>query len=250
MNPAQQIKKFRGHVLIFSEHLRYLIQYFEVPLPMAQNDALIDSFSGKKRARGFLTIRASLMQQCQIGITKLAYDAGPQNPTANQMAATLFNPDADPLRSALKAQFALPIKPAPAIGEVWSAEDEEMWQQEKKQQTEELRQAFEDQLKEIAQQWKWFANHHQKFKDLRDRHLAHLDISKVGKKYVLRKVAGLNGVSSRRLCSGSLKWLSYCSMSCIGKTNLSSNSANWQSVTRLTSGESNSKIVPLLPAHP
>jgi hypothetical protein len=39
MNPPEQITKLRGHVSIFSEHLRYLIQTFEVLLPMAQNDA-------------------------------------------------------------------------------------------------------------------------------------------------------------------------------------------------------------------
>jgi hypothetical protein len=153
MNPAQQIKKLRGHVLIFSEHLRYLIQYFEVLLPMAQNDALLESFSGTKRARGFLTIRAGLMQQCLIGITKLAYDAGQQNPTANQMIAALLNSEAKSLRAELKTQFAVPIKPAPNIGEVWSAQDGEMWQQEKKQEIEELHQAFEGQIKEIGQQW-------------------------------------------------------------------------------------------------
>ena len=48
MNPPQQIKKLRGHILIFSEHLRYLIQTFEVLLPMAQNDALLIHFAARR----------------------------------------------------------------------------------------------------------------------------------------------------------------------------------------------------------
>jgi hypothetical protein len=190
MNPAQQIEKLRGHVLIFSEHLRYLIQTFQVLLPMAQNDALLDSFSGTKRARGFLVMRAGLMQQCLIGITKFAYDTEPKNPTVNRMTAVLLNPATRSLRAALKSEFAVPIKPAPDIEGAWSAQDEEMWQQAKSQEIEELSDAFEDQLKRIDEHRKWFAAHHQKFKDLRDKHLAHLDISKVGKTYILRKVAG------------------------------------------------------------
>ena len=157
---------------------------------MAQNDALLDSFSGTKRARGFLTIRAALMQQCLIGITKLAYYTGPQNPTASQMVEVLLDPNAEPLREALRAEFAVPIKPASPIGETWSPEDEKMWEQDKQRETMELREAFDDQLRRIGKQWRWFDTHRRKFEDLRDRRLAHLDTSRIGKKYDLRKVSG------------------------------------------------------------
>jgi hypothetical protein len=40
MNPPDQIKKLRAHVSIFSKHLRYLIQTFEVLLPMTQSEYL------------------------------------------------------------------------------------------------------------------------------------------------------------------------------------------------------------------
>jgi hypothetical protein len=171
MNAREQIKKLRGHVPIFSEHLRYLIQTFEVLLPMAENEALLNAFSNTKRARGFLVVRASLMQQCLIGITKLTYDTGPQNPTASKMIGVLLAPAAKPPRNRLKAEFAVPIKPPPPIDRPWSAEDEKMWEEEKKQETKEYCQAFDDQLGRIDAQWEWFSSHRRQFKNLRDTHL-------------------------------------------------------------------------------
>jgi len=78
----QQIEKLKGHALIFSEELRSLIQSFEMLFPMAEDHELLHKISGAKRARGFSVNRWSLIQECIIGITKLAYDAGPQNPIA------------------------------------------------------------------------------------------------------------------------------------------------------------------------
>lgn len=65
-----------------------------------------------------------------------------------------------------------------------------MWEQDKQREPIELREAFDEQLKCIGEQRAWFNTHHRKFKDLRDRRLAHLDTSRVGKNYVLRKVSG------------------------------------------------------------
>jgi hypothetical protein len=86
------------------------------------------------------------MQQCLIGITKLAYDTEPQNPTAGKMIGVLLAPAAKPLREVLKAEFAVPIEPSPPIDRPWSAEDEKMWEEEKRRETKELREAFRRRL--------------------------------------------------------------------------------------------------------
>src|SRR5215469_10328840 len=137
-----------------------------------------------------LAVRAGLMQQCLNGITKLAYDTGPQNPTARKMVEALLDPTAKALRDALRAEFAVPIKPAPAIGETWSPEAEKMWEQEKRREEKELNEAFDDQIQRIGKHWEWFETQYEKFKDLRDTQLAHLDTSIVENHYVLLKVGG------------------------------------------------------------
>jgi hypothetical protein len=90
----QQIGKLKGHVLIFSEELRSLIQSFELLFLMAEDQALLQKISGTKRARGFSVNRWSLIQECIIGITKLTYDQGSQNPTAGRLIEIIIDPHA------------------------------------------------------------------------------------------------------------------------------------------------------------
>src|SRR6266436_3362162 len=123
MSSAQQIQKLEGHVLIFSEELRSLIQSFELLFLAAEDQELLQKISGTKRARGFSVNRWSLIQECIIGITKLAYDSGPQNPTAARLIEDILNPQADGLREKLKARFVVPIKPSLVPGRPPTKED-------------------------------------------------------------------------------------------------------------------------------
>jgi hypothetical protein len=115
--------KLKGHVLIFSEELRSLIQSFELLSLAAEDQKLLKKISGTNRARGFSVNRWSPIQECIIGITKLAYDAGPQNPTAARLIENILDPHADGLREKLKARFAVPIKPGLVPGRPPTKED-------------------------------------------------------------------------------------------------------------------------------
>jgi hypothetical protein len=45
-------------------------------------------------------------------------------------------------------------------------------------------------LSEIGQEWEWLNEHQEKFKNLRDQRLAHLDVAKTGQDYELKKDPG------------------------------------------------------------
>jgi hypothetical protein len=193
MNLAQQIEKLRGHALLFSENLRSLIQTFEMLQPVAEDQVLLRQYSGTKRAHGLLVVRWSMIQECLIGITKLAFDRQPNNPSARNLITGLLAPEAKELREALKADFAVPIKPGPPLEErtLEQLQDwEELWKEEEKREAEELEADFEEHLKSLCERWLWFENHRVDFKNTRDKKLAHLDTSKVGSDYVLTPVSG------------------------------------------------------------
>jgi len=52
------------------------------------------------------------------------------------------------------------------------------------------RQAFDQDLLELEKEWKWFTKHRDKFKNLRDRKLAHVDVAKAGQAYELKQAPG------------------------------------------------------------
>jgi AbiU2 len=188
-----QIEKLRGHALLFSENLRSLIQTFEMLQPVAEDQALLLQYSGTKRAHGLLVVRWSMIQECLIGITKLAFDQQPNNPSARNLITGLLAPEAKELREALKADFAVPIRPGPPLGERTpeQLQDwEEHWKEEEKREAKELEAAFEEHLKSLCERWFWFENHRTEFKKIRDKQLANLDTSKVGSDYVLTPVNG------------------------------------------------------------
>jgi HEPN superfamily AbiU2-like protein len=45
------------------------------------------------------------------------------------------------------------------------------------------RQTFDNYVSQLEEQWQWLSEHEPKFKDLRDKRLAHLDVSKHEDKY-------------------------------------------------------------------
>jgi hypothetical protein len=131
--------------------------------------------------------------QESLGITKLAFDQQPNNPSARNLITGLLAPEAKELREALKADFAVPIRPGPPLGERTpeQLQDwEEHWKEEEKREAKELEAAFEEHLKSLCERWFWFENHRTEFKKIRDKQLAHLDTSKVGSDYVLTPVNG------------------------------------------------------------
>jgi hypothetical protein len=173
----QQIEKLKGHVLIFSEELQSLIQSFELLLLMAEDQQLLQKVSGSKRARGFSVNRWSLIQECVIGITKLTYDQDSQNPTARRLIEPIVDPRAEGLRKKLKTLFAVPIKPGLVPGRPPTKDDLAFAREIERMEVEELKQAFNQDLSELEEEWKWFKNHEKKFKDLRDQKLAHIDVA-------------------------------------------------------------------------
>jgi len=140
MSSDQQIEKLKGHVLIFSEELRALLQSFELLFLAAEDHKLLKNVTGTKRARGFSVLRWSLIQECIIGITKTAYDSGPRNPTAGTLIEALLDPETEELREKLEAFFAVPIKPGLTPGRPPSKEDLAIGQEIERQEVEELTQ--------------------------------------------------------------------------------------------------------------
>src|SRR6266567_3204189 len=115
MNPTEQIEKLRGHVLLFSEGVRSLVQTFEMLRPVAEDAELLKRYSGTDRARGLTVIRWSMIQECLIEITKLAFDDKPKNPSARNLISGLLASESEKIREALRAKFVIPIRPAPVL---------------------------------------------------------------------------------------------------------------------------------------
>jgi AbiU2 len=186
----QQIEKIKGHVLIFAEELEALIQSFELLLPPAEDREFLQNISGTKRARGFSVNRWNLIQVCIIGITKLAYDASPQNPTAANIIKKILDPQAGEIRQNLKDIFTVPLKSSPVPGRPQIEEDLVTLEEIDKIELEDLGKAFDQSLSDLDREWQWFGEHREKFKNLRDQRLAHIDVAKVGQTYQLKKAPG------------------------------------------------------------
>jgi hypothetical protein len=87
MNVAAQIKKYKGHVEVFSGELYSLIQSFEILLPIAEDAELLTRYRRTHGAPGLLVTRDDLIRNCVLGITRLTYDKGtdkPDRPPANR----------------------------------------------------------------------------------------------------------------------------------------------------------------------
>jgi hypothetical protein len=186
MSNDQQLDKLKGHVLIFSEEFRDLILGFEMLVPAAENQELLKRFSRTERAHGLQIVRGSLIQECIIGITKLAYDPGSKNPTAGRLIETILSLPPQ-TQNKLKDAFSVPIK---TMNRPTTEADLLFWQEMEKMEIEELRQAFDQYLPELQKEWQWFRQHEKAFKELRDKRFAHLDVSLIGQEYKLVAVEG------------------------------------------------------------
>jgi hypothetical protein len=188
MSIDQRIAKLKGHVLIFSEECRDLIETFEILVPIAQDRELLKRISKTKRKSGLGVVRWSLVRTCIIGITKLAYDDGSQNPTAGKLIEAIIDPRSQPLRDKLKDAFSIPIRPALNPGDSWTEEDPEAWKEIEKIEVQELRQSFDQYLPELERQWEWFRQHQEAFRELRDKRFAHIDVNLINQEYKLSEV--------------------------------------------------------------
>jgi hypothetical protein len=197
MSVDQQIDKLKGHVLIFSEEFRHLILAFEMLSPIAENQELLKRFSGTKRANGLEIVRWNLIQECIIGITKLAYDPGPQNPTAWNLIQTILNLPSQ-TRDKLKDAFSVPIKAVLASDRPPTEADLLVGQEMEKMDVQGLRQSFDQYLPELEKEQQWFNQHREAFKELRDKRFAHLDVSLVCQEYKLSAVQGPDGRQLRK----------------------------------------------------
>ncbi len=188
MSIEQRIAKLKGHVLIFSQEFRGLIESFEMLVPVAENRELLKKISKTGRAPGVGIVRWSLVQTCIIGITKLAYDNGSRNPTAGTLIEAIADPPSQSLREMLKDAFSIPIKPAVIRGDSSTAEDLAVWREIEKMEVQELRHSFEQYLPELENQWQWFSQHEEAFKELRDKRFAHVDVTLINGEYKLYEV--------------------------------------------------------------
>jgi hypothetical protein len=187
MKPIEQIEKLKGHVLLFSENLRSLVQTLEMLRPVAEDADLLRRYSGTDRV---LAVRWSTIQECLIGITKLAFDQQPNNPSAVNLISELLSPEAEAVREGLKAKFVIPILLTSIHGRELTEQDLVFRAEIEKQEIKELEAAFEKYLEELCQKWSWFEKRRNEFKRIRDSRLAHSDTSKVGSDYVLGPVDG------------------------------------------------------------
>jgi hypothetical protein len=183
----QQLKKLKGHVLIFSDEFRDLILGFEILVPVAEDQEVLKRFSRTKRAHGLQIVRGSLIQECIIGITKLAYDPGSNNPTAWNLIETILSLPS-PTRDKLKDAFSVPIKAVLASDRPPTEADLLVGQEMEKMDVQGLRRAFDQYLPELENEWQWFSGHREAFKELRDKRFAHLDVGLVGQEYKLAEV--------------------------------------------------------------
>lgn len=159
MGNEQQLEKLKGHVLIFSEEFRDLIETFQMLVPIAQPGAVLKKFSATKQARGLLVIRWSLMQECIIGITKLAYDDGSQNPTAGRLIENLFSLPKEGVREKLRDAFSVPIRAVLVSDREESEQDLKIWQDIEQLEMQKLRQAFDEYLPQLEREWDWLRQH-------------------------------------------------------------------------------------------
>jgi AbiU2 len=189
MSNDQQLNKLKGHVLIFSDEFRDLILGFEMLVPVAENQEVLKRFSRTKRAHGLQIVRGSLIQECIIGITKLAYDRDSKNPTAGRLIETILSLPTQTVNK-LKDAFSVPIKPTLASDRPRTEADLLFWQEMEKMEVQELRQSFDQYLPELEKEWQWFSQHEEAFKKLRDKRFAHLDVSLVDQEYKLSEVEG------------------------------------------------------------
>jgi hypothetical protein len=157
MSIDQQLNKLKGHVLIFSDELRDLILGFETLVPVAENQDLLKRFSQTKRAHGLQIVRGSLIQECIIGITKLAYDPDSKNPTAGRLIETILNLPTQTLNK-LKDAFSVPIKAVLASDRMPTEADLLVGQEMEKMDIQELRQAFDQYLPKLERNGNGSAN--------------------------------------------------------------------------------------------
>jgi hypothetical protein len=83
MSGHQQLDKLKGHALIFSDEVRDLILGFQMLVPIAQDEQLLKRFPAPTSAR-YANCAWLSHWGMHIGITKLTYDSGSQNPTAGR----------------------------------------------------------------------------------------------------------------------------------------------------------------------
>ena len=94
-----------------------------------------------------MVVQWSLIQECLIGIAKLAFDWQANNPSARNLIIGLLAQEAEELREALKADFAVPIKPEPPLGERTQEQLqdwEEHWKEEENLEAKELEADFKE----------------------------------------------------------------------------------------------------------
>ena len=88
----------------------------------------------------------------------------------------VLDPPSQALRDKLKDVFCIPIKPI-LPPERQTEEDLAVWAEIERTETQELRQVFDQYLPELEKHWEWFSQHREAFKQIRDKKLAHIDVS-------------------------------------------------------------------------
>ena len=88
------------------------------------------------------------------------------------------------------AGFEWPLTPIKSDPLIYISEEEEkeqaaVWEEIEKIEIRKLQQIFDAYLPKLDQEWEWFNERKQIFKDLRDKNLAHIDVMAAGQEYRL-----------------------------------------------------------------
>ena len=177
MNIPAQKRKLKRLVPIFSEELRAVLQHHYLLLPAAGNAKIIARVSNSPMARGFRVLRYHMIRTDVLGICRIAFDQDGRV-SALTLIEQLLKPGAEGLRESFKADYSRP-SPIPTKrmdGTPLTEEDKQMWRQVEEDQSQERAAEFFELLKQLEEDRDWLGNHQDKFKKLRDKHIAHLEV--------------------------------------------------------------------------
>jgi hypothetical protein len=173
---AAQIREIREKVAIFTEELRGVLQQHALLVPISENPDTLSRFNKTSGARGLLVLRYQMIRTDVLGICRIAFDQDSRVVSALKLLKDVLQ--SRELQEALQTQYLKPSAvPAKRIDGTPLTQDEiEMWNAAEKADVTERKETFGRLIKELADDRTWLKEHRQVFVDLRNRHIAHLEV--------------------------------------------------------------------------
>jgi hypothetical protein len=113
-----------------------------------------------------------------LNIWRTAFDQDRRVVSALKLLDVLFEPESEALRQVLKADYTKPsTEPTNRLdGTPWTPDEIVMWKAAEQEESTQRAERFDQMLKELTEHRVWLEKHQRTFKDLRDRHIAHLEV--------------------------------------------------------------------------